>query len=65
MLQRRRGAMKDIVLTEYMRYRVEQRDYDFGLLKEIIRFSPERYFDTETGRTVAVGKHQDKLVLVP
>ena len=59
------GAMKDILLTEYMSYRVKQRHYDFSILKEIIRFGTEKYFDTETARTVAVGRHREKIVLVP
>ena len=57
--------MKSILLTEYMSYRTKQRNYDFDLLEQVIRFSTEKYFDTETGRTVAVGRHREKLVLIP
>jgi len=33
-------------------------------IEEIIRFSPERYFDTFTGRLVVVGRHDGTLVII-
>ena len=48
-----------------MLYRAAQRNYDLDRIKEILRFSTERYLDSETGRTVAVGTHRDKLVVIP
>ena len=57
--------MKDIVLTDYLSYRLKERNYDLNRIKEILRFGTERYFDTETGRNVVVGTHGKKTVLVP
>jgi uncharacterized protein YuzE len=34
-------------------------------LERIIRYSSERYFDTETGRAVVVGRHNKQLVMIP
>ena len=34
-------------------------------LEHIVRRSSERYFDTETGLTVVVGRHKRRLVLIP
>lgn len=32
---------------------------------EIVRYSDERYVDTATGRLIAVGRHEDMLIMVP
>lgn len=48
-----------------MQYRARQRNYDVDRIAEIVRFSDERYLDTETGRLVAVGSHGKKIVFVP
>lgn len=61
----RSGDVKDVILTDYLKYRAKLRSFDLGIVEEIVRFSTERYFDTETGRNVAVGMHRDKLVAVP
>ncbi len=55
----------NIYFTEYLRYRAETRGFDLTLLEAILRHSSERYHDTETGRSVAVGKHRNALVLIP
>ncbi|MDJ0690522.1 MAG: hypothetical protein QNJ41_18685 [Xenococcaceae cyanobacterium MO_188.B32] len=34
-------------------------------IEEILRFSGERYYDTVTGREIAVGKHDNRLVIIP
>ncbi len=54
-----------IVWTEYMRYRAKLRGFDLGKIESIVRFSAERYFDTATGRHVAVGRHGRTLIVVP
>lgn len=57
--------MSNIVWTEYLQYRAELRGFDLTELERIIRYSIERYVDTETGRTIAVGLHQKQLVIIP
>ena len=51
--------------TDYLRYRAKIRGLDLKKLEHIIRHSSERYFDTETRRHVAVGRHGDQLVIIP
>ena len=34
-------------------------------IQEIVKYSGERYYDTETGRFIAVGKHNNCLVIIP
>jgi hypothetical protein len=57
--------MPNIVWTGYLQYRAELRGFDLTKLEHIIRHSGERYFDTETGLTVVVGRHNRQLVLIP
>lgn len=57
--------MLNIVWTDYLRYRVGLRGFDLAKLEHIIRHSSERYFDTETGRTIVVGRHGLQLVMIP
>ena len=54
-----------VVWTDYMRYRAKLREFDLEKLEQIVTHSSERYYDTETGRAVVVGKHDTKLVIVP
>lgn len=57
--------MKDIIWTEYMRYRSSKRGFDLAEIEQIVRYSNERYIDNETHRLIAVGKQRDTIVLVP
>ena len=57
--------MQEIVWTAYLRYRVSRRGFDLSLIEQILRFSGERYYDVETGRTIAVGRHGEQLVIIP
>ena len=57
--------MKDILFTEYMNYRTVQRNYRRERIEEILRYSAERYYDTETGRKVVVGVHEGTLIMIP
>ena len=54
-----------IVWTDYMRYRAMLRGFDLAKIESIVRYSSERYVDSATGRLIAVGRHNDVLVLVP
>jgi hypothetical protein len=53
-----------IVWTEYFRYRCRVRDFDLATVEDIVRYSTERYHDTATGRLIAVGRHDVRLVMV-
>ena len=49
-----------------MQYRAELRKFDLERLAQIINQSTERYYDTETGRAIVIGHHDNKrLVMVP
>ena len=50
---------------EYMLYRMKERGYEASKVEDIIRHSAERYTDTQTRRTVIVGRHDELLVLIP
>lgn len=54
-----------VIWTQYMKYRLRLRGFDASRVEEILRYSPERYFDVVTGRMVAVGNHEKVLVAVP
>ncbi|MEW6356686.1 MAG: hypothetical protein AB1696_10190 [Planctomycetota bacterium] len=57
--------LKTIVWTEYLKHRARLRGFDLAVVEHIVRFSEERYFDTATHRTVAIGRHGKRLVMVP
>jgi hypothetical protein len=57
--------MPEILWTAYLRYRADQRGFDLEQIEDILRFSSERYYDVETDRAIAVGKHNNQLVLIP
>ncbi|MDY6968037.1 MAG: hypothetical protein SVR08_05215 [Spirochaetota bacterium] len=54
-----------IVWNDYLIYRADLRGYDLSKIEEIIKFSPERYFDVSTHRMIAVGKHDNRLMMIP
>ena len=56
--------MKEIVWTDYMKYRSSTREIDLDIVEEIVRYSTERYVDNETHRLIAVGKHMNTSVAV-
>jgi len=58
-------AEAQIIWTEYLRHRARVRGFDLAVIEHIVRFSSERYFDTDTRRMVAIGRHGRWLVLVP
>lgn len=55
----------NIIWTDYLRHRALARGFDLAVIERILRFSSERYFDTVTHRLVAVGRHGNRLVMVP
>lgn len=57
--------MKTVVWTAYLQYRARLRGFDLATMEKIVRFSAERYLDTETGRRVALGRHGADLVVIP
>jgi len=54
-----------IVWTDYMRYRAKLRGFDLGKLELIVNRSTERYYDTQTGRSVVIGRYDKNLVILP
>ena len=54
-----------IVWSDYMKYRLRLRGFDLATVEHIVRYSNERYIDITTGRLVAVGKHDRRLVMIP
>lgn len=55
----------EIVWTDYLEYRARLRGFDLAKIKQIVRYSSERYVDTVTGRLIAVGRIDDTLVMIP
>jgi RNA:NAD 2'-phosphotransferase (TPT1/KptA family) len=54
-----------IVWTDYLKFKAKQRGFDLEKIENIVRYSSERYFDMATGRRVAIGQHNNKLVMIP
>jgi hypothetical protein len=54
-----------IVWTDYMKYRLNLRGYNLTTVEQIVRFSSERYTDTVTMRLVAIGRHNNLIVMIP
>ncbi|MGG6266956.1 hypothetical protein ACQ4M3_30935 [Leptolyngbya sp. AN03gr2] len=57
--------MLEIIWSDYFLYRVELRGFDLERIEQILRYSTERYYDTESDRLIAVGKHEENLVIIP
>ncbi len=57
--------MPQIIWSSYLKYRANLRNFNLDKIEDIIRFSSERYYDTETNRSIAVGKHYETLVIIP
>jgi hypothetical protein len=54
-----------VIWTDYIKYKANLRGFDLAKIENIVRFASERYSDTATGRRVAVGRHGNKLVMIP
>lgn len=48
-----------------MQYRAKLRGFDLEKLDQLVARSTERYYDTETGRTVVIGRYDTQLVILP
>jgi hypothetical protein len=57
--------MKEIVWTDYFKYRVKLRGFNLSSVEEILRYSTEKYYDTVTDRLVIIGKDANVLVMIP
>ncbi|HHB91355.1 MAG TPA: hypothetical protein ENK60_08630 [Anaerolineae bacterium] len=55
----------EIVWSDYLKHRARVRGFKLAEIERILRFSSERYFDVASGRYVVVGRHGEKLVLIP
>ncbi len=53
------------IFSEYLKYRAETRGYDIDKIEDILRFSTERYLDTITNRMIVIGRHDNRLVMIP
>jgi len=56
--------MPNIIWSDYLQYRAKLRGFELAKIEEILKYSGERYYDTETGRLIAVGKHDNSLVII-
>ncbi len=54
-----------LIWTDYMEHRAELRGFELEKIENIVRYSRERYFDIVTRRMIAVGKYDDRLVMIP
>lgn len=54
-----------IIWFDYLKYRTELRGFELSKIENILQYSGERYFDTVTRRLIAVGKRDDRLVIIP
>jgi hypothetical protein len=52
---------KTFIVTDYLKYRAELRRFDLAIVEDIVRYSEERYLDTETNRLIVIGEHGKKL----
>ncbi|MEW6088009.1 MAG: hypothetical protein AB1498_06845 [bacterium] len=54
-----------IVWSDYIKYKIGLRGFEFSKIEDILRYSAERYFDTVTKRMIVIGKHDSRLVMLP
>jgi len=53
------------IFSDYVKRKAQLREFDLTKIEQILRYSEERYFDTVTHRMIAVGKHDNRLVMIP
>jgi hypothetical protein len=56
---------KVCIFTDYLKYRAELRGFDLAKIEHILRYSQERYVDSDSYRFVVIGDHNQKLVMIP
>lgn len=54
-----------IIWSVYIKYKADLRGFDLKKIENILRYSGERYFDTITHRRIVVGRHDERLVMIP
>lgn len=54
-----------IIWTEYFTYKANLRSFDLSTVENLVITSTERYFGTVTRRSVVVGRHDSRLVIIP
>jgi hypothetical protein len=54
-----------IIWTEYFKYKAGLRGFKLSTIESIVSTSTERYFDTVTRRSVVIGRHDSRLVIIP
>ena len=54
-----------LIWTDYMKYKARLREFDLAKIEGIVRYSTERYVDTETGRQITIGYHDNQFVTIP
>ena len=54
-----------IFWTDYIKYKADLRGFKLEIIENILGYSEESYFDTITQRTIVVGIHDNRLVIVP
>ena len=59
------GSQIAVIWTDYLKFRAAMRGYELATIEKIVSGAEERYLDTVTLRTVAIGRHGPTLVLVP
>ena len=54
-----------IIWSDYLKYRAKLREFKLSKIENILRHSGDRYFDTVTRRLIVIGKHDDRLIVIP
>ena len=54
-----------VMWTDYLKFRVKQRGFDLSKIEDVVRYSSEIYYDTVTGRRIAVGRYNNDLIMIP
>lgn len=55
----------DCIWSDYLKYKAELRKFSLDEIEKIVKYSKERYFDTNTQRLIVIGKHDNRLVMIP
>jgi len=64
-LRGRQNSFVMSVWTDYLQYRARLRGFDLAMIEHIVRYSGERFIDTETRRLIAIGRIEGLLVMIP
>ncbi len=57
--------MTKLFWTDYLKYKLELRGFELLIIESIVKHSNERYFDTSSQRSIVIGKHNTRLVMIP